>query len=125
MQRFTRFSGVLLALTLIAPCFGWGEAGHRIAGLIATRYLTEKTRAAVEDLLGETTLARAGTWADEIRKDHAYDWAKPLHYLNVPHGSEGIDMARDCPGGECVLGAIERFGAVLNDPQAERPAKVE
>ena len=72
---------IAFALALIAaPCFGWGRDGHRIAGAIAWQYLTDKAKAAIQDLLGEQTLATAGNWADEIRSDSNYKWAKPLHY---------------------------------------------
>jgi hypothetical protein len=120
-----------VALLLIGTaCLGWGEVGHRTAGVIATKYLTEKTTAAVADLLGDRTVATAGTWADELRKDKSYDWAKPLHYINLPMDAKEIDLARDCPPGEggtgeCVLGAINRFSDVLRDSQAAQAQKSE
>jgi hypothetical protein len=97
----------------------------------------------------ERTLATAGTWADEMRRNPAYDWAKPLHYVNVPLDAERVDLQRDCPAkeaaapanadgnpaisqkedasadGECVLGAIERFTAVLRDDSATPAQKSE
>ncbi len=53
-----------------------------------------------------------------MRSDHTYDWIKPLHYINVPRGADHVDLARDCPGGQCVAGAIIKYRDMLKDPQA-------
>lgn len=128
-EGMKRIAVWLLCVTSLLAA-GWGEAGHRTCGVIATARLTPQTTKAVEALLGDRTLATAGTWADEQRKDPSYDWAKPLHYVNVPVGATSIDLARDCPPDEegrgvCVLGAIERFSGVLRDDRASRESKVE
>ena len=34
-------------------------------------------------------------------------------------------MARECPNGECVIGKIEQFLAVLREPKADRAARAE
>lgn len=119
------FASILLILALAAQCAGWGADGHRIAGVIAERFLTPKTKAAIRDLLGDETLAKAGTWADEIRSDRNYDWAKPLHYVNVPRSTESVDPQRDCGQDKCVVAAIERFAKVLKDQNAPRQDRVE
>lgn len=103
----------------------WGATGHRIIGQIAWHYLTPEAKAAVTDLLGGQSLGEAGTWADEIRSDHAYDWAKPLHFVNVPRDAEAIDTARDCANGECVVGAIRKYQAMVMDATAPREQRVE
>jgi hypothetical protein len=93
---------ILATISVSVPCFGWGFTAHRIASAIAQHYLTEKTKKAVDELLDGQTLAQASTWADEIRSDARYNWAKPLHYINVPRNAERVDMRRDCDSGECV-----------------------
>ncbi|MCH7720984.1 MAG: S1/P1 nuclease, partial [Planctomycetes bacterium] len=86
---------------------------------------------AVKELLGDQTLADASTWADEIKSDRVYDWAKPLHYANVKPGSERFDLDRDCPEVGCVVSAIERFSRVLRTsgsvrfPQPTKKEQVE
>jgi len=40
------------------------------------------------------------------------------HYVNVTEGAASFDMKRDCSDGKCVVGAIERFTAVLREPNA-------
>jgi ankyrin repeat protein/S1-C subfamily serine protease len=114
----------LVLVIQAAPCLGWGPDGHRIIGDIATKYLSAKSKAAIKELLGEQTLADAGNWADEIRKDPQYDWVKPLHYINVPRDAAKVDLKRDCPDDKCVLGAINHYAAVLKDKSATHDDKV-
>lgn len=106
------------ALLLSPAALAWGPSGHQAAGQIADTYLNPQARAAVKQILGEQSLASAGLWADEVRSDHTYDWIKPLHYINVPRGADHVDLARDCPGGQCVAGAIIKYRDMLKDPQA-------
>jgi len=35
----------------------WGQTGHRVIGLVAEQHLTQKTKAAVDDLLQGESLA--------------------------------------------------------------------
>ena len=104
-----------LALSHLASARPWGEEGHQIVGAIARERLTPEARAAVSALLGNDDLATAGLWADQIRGDHAYDWAKPYHYVNLPRGALSVDLARDCPTGECVVAGIPKFLAIAAD----------
>ncbi len=105
--RCAAFLGSALIATHAA--WGWGGEGHQIVGAIAMTRLTPEARAAIVELLGDEDLATAGLWADQIRGDPTYDWAKPFHYVNLPRTAEAIDLARDCPTGECVVAAIPRF----------------
>ena len=105
----------LIAVTLGSHADAWGEEGHQIVGAIAMTRLTPQTRAAIIELLGNDDLAKAGLWADQIRGDSKYDWAKPLHYVNAPRNENIIVLERDCAKGECVIGAITRFLAVASD----------
>jgi len=108
----------------IPTAFGWSKEGHRIVGEIASRELTPEVRKAIEDLLGDKSLADVANWADEIRGDPKYRWAAPLHYANVPPGEKGFELKRDCPDKRCVVGAILKYTAVLRDADADRAAKV-
>lgn len=114
--------GVLFGFLLSSPVtLAWGEDGHYIVADLAWRELTPQARTAVEALLKDDpdkTIVEASTWADRLRKDHRYDWAKPLHYVNLPPDAQGYDAGRDCKDGKCVVGAIDRFIAVLRDPNA-------
>lgn len=103
------------------PAHAWGAKGHRIVGEIAWQHLSPPARAQVRQLLAfaegheAETLAEAATWADRVRSDPSYDWAKPMHYINAPEGTLDIDLERDCPEHGCVVRAIEEFTAVFAD----------
>jgi hypothetical protein len=60
----------------------WGTQGHRICGQIASTYLTPKARAAIQDILGNETIALAGNWADFIKSDPDYSYLSPWHYID-------------------------------------------
>ena len=122
-MRFTCLLAVP-ALLLCPVALAWGPSGHQAAGQIASAYLNPQARAAVQQILGEQSLAAAGLWADEVRSDHTYDWIKPLHYINVPRGADHVDLARDCPGGQCVAGAIVKYRDMLQNPQATPEEKL-
>ena len=106
-------------------CFGWGWEGHRIVAEIAAGRLDPKAEAAIRALLGDTTLADVANWADEIKSDSSYDWAKPLHYVNVPEGAAYFKMDRDCAKTGCVVSAIMDYQAVLLDEKATAPQRAE
>ncbi len=106
---------VAMSLLVTSIAGAWGAEGHQIVGAIAMIGLSPEARAAVVELLGDDDLAKAGLWADQIRGDPKYDWAKPLHYVNAPRTASTIDVERDCPKGECVVAAIPRFLQIAAD----------
>ncbi len=117
----------LLLLTASAPAFAWGPNGHRIVGRIAMNHLSEEAARAIECLIGPEGLDQASTWADEIRNDP--NWQPPLknpspwHFISIDD-AETLETTERNPAGD-VLEAMQRFEAVLRDPQASRPAKQE
>jgi S1/P1 Nuclease len=120
---------VLILLAWTGPARAWPEDGHRIVCTIAWKELAPETRAWVEDLLKEDSasgFAEVHVWADAIRSDPAYDWAKPHHYVNVPAGAAGIDLARNCPPKKsCVIRAITMHIGTLRYPKASAADKAE
>ncbi len=130
-----RFQPLILTavpcLVIVSTAGAWGGKGHEVVGLIAERELSDDGRAAVAAILGEgVSLADVATWADEIRNRRRE--TAPWHYLNPPPADDApletddpaapvstrpaIFVAdRDCPGGNCVVGAIERFQRELAD----------
>jgi hypothetical protein len=116
---------VVVALLLSAPSslFAWGPNGHRIVGRIAMNHLTDEAARAVECLLGPEGLDQVSTWPDEIRSDPNWKKADPWHFISIDDAETLETTARD-PAGD-VLEAIQRFTAVLRDPQATRESKQE
>src|SRR5476651_2107554 len=60
----------------------WGTQGHRICGQIASTYLTPKARKAIEQILGNESIALTSNWADFIKSDPAYSYLSPWHYID-------------------------------------------
>ena len=94
------------------PARAWGVQGHQVVAGIAWQGLSPGAREEATRLLtlepGQTLVSIA-TWADEHRGPATAPW----HYLNFPRGPCRFDAARDCPDGQCVVGAIERQRAIL------------
>jgi hypothetical protein len=65
--------------------------------------------------LGTQTLPDVATWADEIRGNPRYFFAKPLHFVNVPRDATTVDESRDCANGACVTAAIRKYAGILQD----------
>jgi hypothetical protein len=116
---------LLGSLACPGPAAAWGAKAHRVVARLAQDQLRPQAAAAVAQLLAgepDPTLAGVAYWADEQREldtdlgRRTVKW----HYLNFPRGSCEYVPARDCPDGNCVVGAINRQFLVLGD--AARPA---
>ena len=119
-----RLISAAILLAFAAPAFGWSKQGHQLVGELAQRELTPTALAEVNRLLaGEPvpTLAGVSTWADEIRAEsrrggHALgELSSRWHYVNFPDKGCAYEAQRDCPDGDCVIGAISAQAAVLAD----------
>jgi hypothetical protein len=75
-----------LVLLCLFSFVSWGPSGHRAVGQIAENHLTPATKLAVKNLLGSESLADVSTYADEIRKDAAFKFTTPWHYVNITPG---------------------------------------
>lgn len=115
----------LLALSPAASA--WSALGHRLVGELASRHLAPAATAEVRALLAgepDPTLAGVAIWADTLRSEDPdrFKATSRWHYVNAVGGGCDFAMARDCPGGDCVIGAIERQRAILADRR--QPAAV-
>ncbi len=110
----------LFTLPAAAPALAWSALGHRMVGELAQRHLEPAAQAEVATLLAgerDPSLAGVATWADELRASESdrFKTTAPWHYINAKGGGCNFDGARDCPDGNCVVGAIEAQLAVLAD----------
>ena len=108
----------------------WGLDGHRVVGEIAWLKLEAGTKERVREFLPQGryhTLSEASVWADShARSRKQYDWVEPLHYIVVdPSAAHVVVDSINCPEGNCVIEAINRFARVLEDPAEGRDAKIE
>lgn len=94
----------------------WYDEGHRLVARLAESRLTPRAAAAIHELLSGESLAAASSWADQIRGQRRE--TAPLHYVNIPLGSDAYRPERDCPGGRCIIAAIERDRLILADSSA-------
>ena len=126
---------LLLASFVSTQLSAWGPKGHAIVGDIAAAHLTPQTRANVQLLLGNDTLASIASWGDQVRKerDESYDW----HFVDIPKDAAGFSGERDCfrpqdkhknadtDHHNCVVDRIEIFERTLADENASRAARLE
>ncbi|WP_140909175.1 S1/P1 nuclease [Cognatiluteimonas lumbrici] len=121
MRRAAAFLFTLFALSAAAPALAWSVLGHQLVGELAQRHLDPAVNAEVERLLAgepEPTLAGVAAWADRLRDldPDRFKATSTWHYVNTPPGKHCEYVAgRDCPDGNCVIGAIERQRAILAD----------
>jgi nuclease S1 len=121
MRRQARWgSWLAVALGLLwgaLPGLAWGPQGHRVVAVIAQANLTPAARAQVDALLGPlNSMAAVSSWADDTRFD--YPETGPWHYIDIPLDANSINMATECPQGNCVIGKIEEYEGVLKDSHA-------
>jgi len=117
-----------VAALLPAAAGAWGKPAHRVVAGLAQAQLRPAARAEVDRLLAgepEPTLAGVSGWADEVREDggKAGRRTRRWHYVDFGRGGCDYEPARDCPGGDCVVAAIDREFQALADhrrPDAER-----
>jgi hypothetical protein len=70
----------------ITQAFAWGQMGHFLIGYMAEMQLKKSTKKKVEKILYPISIARSGTWMDDVKSDRAYDFANSWHYLNSKKG---------------------------------------
>jgi len=83
----------------------WGQIGHYVTGEIAEQYLTDKTAIELKRILGNTSIAMASTWMDDIRSDPHYDYTSDWHWVTIPPG-ESYEEAEKNPNGD-IIEALE------------------
>jgi hypothetical protein len=99
------------------PVLGGGPAAHDLVARLAAAHLTPAAAARVAEILGPgTTMQSISSWPDQIRPQR--EATGPWHYIDIPIDKPHLDMARDCPKGDCVIARIEEFQKVVVDPAA-------
>lgn len=107
-------------LLLAGPVAAWGPQGHRLVAALAWAELSPQARAQATLLLAgepDPTLPGIANWADTLRENDP-DLGKRSagwHYVNIAEEGCHYDAGRDCPGGNCVVGAIDAQLAILAD----------
>lgn len=126
--RRTLYSLLFCSVFLMPAAHAWGPDGHKIVGELAEQALTPAVHAQIQGLLKdepEPTLAGVANWADTIRSEENWRFTGPWHYLNLPDLGCDYQPARDCPDGNCVIGAINAQLRVLADRSQPRQKRIE
>ena len=121
-MRLTGFFTLSIPIISIIPSTSaWGTLGHEAVADIAASFLKPATTTFCQNLLGDTTanyLASVSTWADTFRYTSAGSFSKAFHYIDArddPPTTCGVDYARDCGGGGCVVAAIANYTMRMKD----------
>lgn len=120
MSRILAVVCILLLVAVPWPASAWGPLGHRLVARLAEYQLTAEARAEALRLLAlerHRSLADVAVWADELR-EHDPDLghrSAPWHYVNIGEHDCAYQAARDCPGGDCIVEAINAQAAILAD----------
>jgi hypothetical protein len=70
----------------------WGLLGHRIVGEIAESHLSPKAKKAIQEILGNESMAMASNWPDFIKSDPSFNYLNAWHYINFKDGYTYDDM---------------------------------
>lgn len=125
-----RAAAYVFVAAAFAPrlAFGWDALGHALVAELAERQLSPEAQAQIAQLLPDEAEPRLGSiasWADEVRKEEpAYSHTGPLHYVNFK-GECRSNPPQDCPDGQCAIGAITRYAAILGDESQPQAARAE
>jgi hypothetical protein len=78
-----KFSQLIIFIGLSTSAFAWGSLGHETIANIASELLIPAVKDSVQKYLGSMTMEQAAVWMDKVRGNKAYDYLKPLHYVNI------------------------------------------
>ena len=113
---------LLLLLAASPGALAWSGLGHRLVGELAARHLRPSTQRQIQRLLAgepDPSLAGIADWADRLRDSDPARFRRTArwHYVNLGPGCD-YDPIRDCPGDQCLVGAIRQQQRVLADRAA-------
>jgi hypothetical protein len=116
---FMKLLFLLLGITLISETDAnsekWGQIGHYVTGEIAEYHLTEKAREQVNNILGNTSMALATVWMDDIRSDSNYNYTSTWHWATIPNGMTYEEAAEYQEEDGDIIWALETLIAELKE----------
>lgn len=108
---------ILLSLLAFSPAVqSYGGEGHAVFCEMTYDLVSPNTRGRLNAMVAEhpdySSFGQICSWADHIKSDEKWDWAKPHHYVNFARDQAQVKPS-DCPSQGCILSAIEHHYAVL------------
>lgn len=126
-MRIARY--VLLVVLFPLHAFAWGAKGHSVIAEIAERGLSPAAAAVVRELNYAAPLRDIASLPDDWRGEETRGVRQgntgALHYSNIPNDQATFVRERDCKDNNCVVGAIEKYTAILRDKTQTREARRE
>jgi nuclease S1 len=113
-----------LVFSITTNLHAFGQTGHRITGAIADKHISNETRLALSEIIGNETLAEASTYADEMKSNPDEFWQKranSYHYVTVPEGKIYQDVGSPKRGD--AFEAIKNYSNLVRDPLASKQDK--
>jgi nuclease S1 len=144
---------ILFGIIVLLPThwlYAWGDAGHKIIGVIAYSRLTPLVKRKVDTLLAAdnddltaTDFVSRTTWADKYRESDRqttkirYEATRKWHFADIAINTGEIDAACEHhpklprgtpasagPANNCVIDKIEQFIVELRNPFIAKPEKI-
>ncbi|CUA88614.1 S1/P1 nuclease [Pseudidiomarina woesei] len=111
---------VFMAALVTPSAHAYGGIGHHAFCEITYTLVQPATRARLDAMVAEhpdyDDFGSICSWADHIKSNDQWDWAKPHHYVNFPR-SEAKVRPENCSDKGCILSAIQHHYDVLkHDP---------
>jgi hypothetical protein len=85
---------ILIILSSSFKSFSWSKDGHEIVAKIAKSYLKKPVLDSVNKYLDTLSFEEASTWMDDQRKNHAFDYLKPWHYVNIAKDATYVETEK-------------------------------
>lgn len=114
---------ILLSVLAFSPAANsYGGTGHAVFCQMTYDLVSPATRQRLDAMVAEhpdyDSFGAICSWADHIKSDDKWDWAKPHHYVNFARNQAQV-TADACPPQGCILSAIQHHYSVLtNNPES-------
>ena len=90
----------------------WSDEAHRVVALAVQEHMSDRVKLRITYLVGkETTLVDVATWANKVAAERPETEA--WQSITIPPGAKKVDLARDCPLGECVTAKVREFQGIV------------
>jgi hypothetical protein len=101
----------LLLSGLPGQVWAWGRQGHHLVAQLAMHQVSPQARERVLQILNGMTPEAASTWMDDVRRDTAYRYTAPWHYINIEKDSS----YRPGPGSNVINALQQAFAELKQD----------
>ncbi|KAH6579016.1 hypothetical protein BASA61_010545 [Batrachochytrium salamandrivorans] len=108
----------MLTLYMTSGLSKSGGIVHGIVSAVAESFLDAKGRSLITKSMQAKSLHRLADWGLHAHQLKKYGSTEDYHYMNTkdkPRNTCSFDDARDCPNGNCLVGAISKYTRYFTD----------